>query len=499
MSWFILPTELQLIVLEHLAQLEFQNRIEHKPNAPYSTGTSLSKYVAVSEQWQEFFEPRIMDTLHIGRHDIKMFAHVFRVERRREYLRQIALVIRLPDGVPPFRMMEDSKESFIVDLVLQADLVDFANMYGLPPSSGEVRNNIALMETVYALLVQLSRWKAKHVRRGGIGLELLADSQSSWQVIASQLTAFQRPIDFNGRSISSVEQQWTIDAAMDNFFLSLDFETEHYQGPALEMPKVGVITSLSIMRRSTRRFGCSMLAELMGDLPALKHLVWEIEPMRSQSLESWFQDYLTEVARGGPRRMDSIQIVHLQPHIKYLRLNPDAPLIPSLSSNLADRAQYLQHLCISYPIDAFQFFKKAVRGKYPTLRSLTVWSKQRIVERAPSTSHDLLRLVSRALFRMSNMQFLAVYNMGPSSAGLFTYDASGKFSGHGSLYRLCSSWHWELSREMRKFLWDSVLQRESRGFTLRGEKLPTEEVKSLISTILEKSEATGRDDKGVGM
>jgi hypothetical protein len=499
MSWSILPTELQLIVLEHLAQLELQNRIEHKPNAPYSTGTSLSKYVAVSEEWQEFFEPRIMDTLHVSKHDIKMFAHVFRIERRREYLRQIALVIRLPDEVPPFRMMEDSKESFIIDLVLQSDLVDLASQYGLPPSLGEVKNNIALMETVYALLVQLSRWKKTHVRGGGIELELLADSQSSWQVIASQLTAFQRPIDFNGRSISSVEQQWVIDVAMDNFSFSLDFETEQYQGPALEMPKVGVLTSLSIMRRSKRQFGCSMIAELMEDLPALKNIVLEIEPMGSQSPESWFQDYLSEIVTSGPRRMDSIQIVHLQPNIKYLRLNPDAPLIPSLSSNLADRAQYLRHLCISYPIDAFQFFKRVVRGKYPTLRSLTVWSKQRIVERAPSTSHDLLRQAIRALLRMPNMQFLTVYNMGPSSAGLFNYDASGNVSGQGFFYHLCSSWHWELSPEMHKFLWDFVLQKESRGFTLRDRKLPTEEVKNLISTLLGKSEAMGRGNKDFGM
>jgi hypothetical protein len=499
MSWSTLPTELQLSVLEDLAQLDFQNRIGQKPNAPYSTGTSLSKYVAVSEQWQDFFESRIMDTLHVTRHDMKMFAHVFRIERRRKYLRQIALVIRLPDEIPPFRMMEDLKESFIVDLLLESELVGLASLCGLPSISREVKNNIALMETVYALLVQLSRWKTKHVRRGGIGLELLADKQSSWQIIASQLTAFQRPIEFNGENISPVEQQWLIDAAMDNFSLSLDFETEHYQGPALEMPRVGVITSLSIMRRSKRRFGCSIIAELMGDLRALKHLFLEIEPMRSQSAEDWLQDYLSEIVMSGPRRMDRIQIVYLQPHIIHSRLNPDALLIRSLSSNLADRAQCLRHLCISYSIDAFQFFKRAVRGKYPTLRSLTVWSKQRIIERAPSTSHDLLRLIIRALLRIPNMQFLTVYSMGPSSAGLFNYDASGNFSGHESLYHICSSWNWELSHEIRTFVWDSLLQKESREFALRGERLPTAQVKSLIATILGKSEAMGRDDKGVGM
>ncbi|KAM0247815.1 hypothetical protein ACHAP5_003823 [Fusarium lateritium] len=494
MSWSTLPTELQLMVLGHLVQLDFQDRREHTRNAPYSVGTSLSKYAVVSEQWQDFFEAQTMDTLHVARHDMQKFAYVFRITRRRKYLREIALVIRLPDEIPPFTMKENSKERFIVNLVLQSDRVDFANSQGLPPSWREMQNNLTLMETVYALFFQLSSWKIEHVRRGGIGLELLADSQSLWQVIASQLTAFRRPIERNGRSIGSVEQQNAIDEATDNFSLSLDFGAEVYERPTLEMPKVDVITSLSIMRRSKRRFDSIMILELMEVLPFLKRLVWEMKPMRSHWLESWLQDQLSDAVPGWPRQVDNIQIVHLQPHVKYSRLDPDARLTKSLSSNLADHAQYLRRLSITYLIDAFQFFKKAAKSKYPTLQSLTVWSKQRILERAPSTSHDLLRLVIRTLLRMPNMQFLTVYNMGPSSAGVFDYDASGYSSGHGSLYQLCSSWHWEMGYEMQEFLAAAVLQKESRCSSLAADELPTEEVKNLISTVLERSEAAGRSN-----
>jgi hypothetical protein len=499
MSWSTLPTELQLTVLEHLAQLEFQTRVEHKPNAPYSVGTSLSRYVTVSEQWQDFFEPRIMDTLHVTRNDMETFAHVFRIERRRKYLRQIALVIGLPDEIPPFRMMEEWKESFIIDVLFEADLIDVVNEFELPPGSREVKNNIALLETVYDLFVQLSTWNMEHVQSGGIGLELLADSQNSWQVIAAQLTAFQRQIDFNGQRIGTVEQQWLIEFALDNFNLTLGFEVEGYQGPALQLPTVDVITSLSILRRSKRRFASIMVLELMERLSALEHLFWEMEPMRPQSQEELLQHELSDVVMSWPHHVDSIQIVLLQPHIEWSVLNPDAKLIRRLPSVLADQAQFLRHLYISFPIDAFQFFKRVIRGIRPTLRSLTIWSTQRIVERAPSTSHYLLRLVIRALLQMPNMQFLTVYNMRPSSAGLFNYDASGNLSGHESFYRLCSSWGWEMSHETEKFLSASVLQKESRGVSFKAEKLSTEEVKSLISTVLKKSEAMGRVNEGVGI
>ncbi|KAM0290590.1 hypothetical protein ACHAO9_004952 [Fusarium lateritium] len=435
-----------------------------------------------------------MDTLHVARHDLEKFAYVFRITRRRKYLREIALVIRLPDEIPPFNMMENLKESFIVDLVLQSDRVDFANSHGLSLSWREMENNLTLMETVYALFFQLSSWKIEHVRRGGIGLELLADSQSFWQVIASQLTALHRPIEFSGRSIRSVEQQSAIDDAMGNFSLSLDFGAEVYKRPTLEMPKVDVITSLSIMRRSERRFDSIMVLELMEVLPSLKRLVWEMKPMRSHWLETWLHDQLSDAVMSWPRQVDNIQIVHLQPHVKYSRLNPDARLTKSLPCDLADHAQYLRRLSITYPIDAFQFFKKAIKGKYPTLRSLTVWSKQRIIERAPSTSHNLLRLVIRTLLRMPNVQFLTVYNMGSSSAGLFDYVASGYSLGLEALYQLCSSWHWEMSCAMQKFLSAAVLQKESRCSSLTAEELSTEEVRSLISTALERSEAAGRSN-----
>lgn len=499
MSWSTLPTELQLTVLEHLAQLEFQTRITHKPNAPYSIGTSLSRYVTVSEQWQDFFEPRIMDTLHVTRNDMETFAHVFRIERRRKYLRQIALVIRLPDDFPPFRMREEWEESFIIDVLLEADLIDVVNRFGLPPGSREVKNNVALLETIYDLFVQLSTWNMEHVRSGGIGLELLADSRNSWQVIASQLTAFQRAIDFDGHSIGTAEQQWLIGFALDNFNMYLGFEVGGYQGPALELPTVDVVTSLSIMRRSRRRFDGVVVLELMERLPALKHLVWEMEPMRPQSREELLQHHLSDAVMSWPHHVDSIRIVLLQHHIEYPRLDPDTKMIQRLPLMLADQAQFLRHIYISFPIDASHFFKRVVKGIYPTLQTLTIWSTQRIVERAPSTSHYLLRLVIRALLRMSNVQFLTVYNMKSSDAGLFNYDASGNLSGHGSFYRLCSSWGSEMSDEMDEFLSASVLQKENRGASSKVEELSTKEVKSLISAVLKKSEAMGRVNQGVGI
>ncbi|KIL88737.1 hypothetical protein FAVG1_07985 [Fusarium avenaceum] len=492
MSWSTLPTELQVTVLEHLAQLEFQTRIEHKPNAPYSIGTSLSRYVTVSEQWQDFFEPRIMDTLHVTRNDMEMFAHVFRIERRRKYLRQIALVIRLPDDCPPFRMREEWKESFIIDVLLEADLSNVVNTFGLPPGSREVKNNVALLETVYDLFVQLSTWNMEHVRSGGIGLELLADSRNSWQVIASQLTAFQHSIHFKQQSIGVAEQQWLIEFALDNFNMYLGFEIEGYQGPALGLPTVDVVTSLSIMRRSRRRFDSVVVLELMERLPALKHLVWEMEPMRPQSREELLQSQLSEAVMSWPRHVDSMQIVLLQLHIEYPRLHPDAQLIQRLPSMLAGQSQFLRHLYISFPIDGSHFFKRVVKGICPTLQTLTIWSTRRIVERAPSKSHYLLRLVIKALLRMPNMQFLTVYNLESSKAGLFNYDASGNRSGRGSFYQVCSSWAWEMSEEMDESLSASVLQKETRGVSVKAEELSTKEVKRLISTVLKTSEAMGR-------
>ncbi|KAI6777200.1 hypothetical protein HG530_001145 [Fusarium avenaceum] len=492
MSWSTLPTELQLAVLEHLAQLEFQTRIKHKPNTPYSIGTSLSRYATVSEQWRGFFEPRIMDTLHVTRNDMEMFAHVFRIERRRKYLRQIALVIRLPDDCPPFRMREEWEESAIIDVLLQADLIDVVNRFGLPPGSREVKNNVALLETVYDLFVQLSIWNMEHVRNGGIGLELLADSRNSWQVIAPQLTAFQHAIDFDGNIIGTAKQQWLIEFALDNFNMYLGFDVEGYQGPALELPMVDVVTSLSIMRRSRRRFDSVVVSELMARLPALKQLVWEMEPMQPQSREELLQFQLSEAVMSWPRHVDSIQIVLLQHHIEYPRLNPDTKLIRPLPLMLADQTQFLRHLYINFPIDAFYFFRRLVKRIFPTLQTLTIWSTRRIVERAPSMSHYLLRLVIRTLLRMPNMQFLTVYNMESSEAGLFNYDTSGNRSGRGSFYQVCSSWAWEMSEEMDASLSASMLQKATRGVSVKAEELSTKEVTSLISTVLKTSEAMGR-------
>ncbi|RSL56239.1 hypothetical protein CEP54_008937 [Fusarium duplospermum] len=400
MSWPRLPFELRRDILTRLAETESHN------------GRTLTGYAMVASEWQPIFEKVTFKSLRFKASESESFAAMFRVKRRRAYLRKIDLALELPQHSHLKQNVFGGtrEDRTIGQMTIMARRGAGANRCLRGLERQQKQNNMAFAQAIRFLFGQLATWRKEHINREGIALEIIADSMSYWQRTETRIRRraglvvvyFNDLLEIQPMPISPLTWERCLDAAKSDFHFSLELDSQ----TARLLPRVQAITSLLISRKSIRHFDPRGIGDIMRCLPALTTFMWEVRPRAHWKMKHTFDDDLSKAISSWPSLLNGIRITQLQP----LRSHPrPSPYLAELGSGLAHRCQLLTRLSINYCIDAFTFFR-ATTHQCHNLQHLVIRSEQMIIDELPGLNSHLISMAVGAVHRMPKLRFLALYS-----------------------------------------------------------------------------------------
>ncbi|KAJ3465081.1 hypothetical protein MRS44_005739 [Fusarium solani] len=469
MSWSKLPCELRHDILTRLAEVESRN------------GKTLTGSATVATEWQPIFEKSIFKNLRIKASELESFQAMFRVQRRRAYLREIGLALELPQQGHLRRNVlgRTSQDRAIGQMVITARQGAGANRHLPGLERQQKENSMAFTHAICALFGQLATWRRYEVYREGIALEIIADSMSYWQKTVTRVQRRTNPVviyvgdgwEFQPATIPPWMWEKCLDAAKSDFHFSLELDFRDVR----LLPRVQAITSLLISRRSVRHFEPEGISEIIRCLPALTVFNWEVRRRAHWKMKHAFDEELSKAMSSWPSSLNDIRIIQLQ----HLRSHPrPSPHLAELGSGLACRCRHLTRLSINYSIDAFEFFRAMDQESYG-LRYLVLRSEQMIIDELPGSNSHLISMAVGAVNQMPKLRFLALYNTSSSHVGYFNYEMTDDMP----MLSIRCSWLFEVAEKCLES-WQAILKGDGSGSAKWCiERLPIRRVRFLLSVI----------------
>lgn len=469
MCWSKLPCELRHDILTRLAEVESRN------------GKTLTGYATVATEWQPIFEKSTFKNLRVKASELESFQAMFRLQRRRAYLREIGLALELPQHghLKKHILARTSQDRAIGQMVTVTRRGAGANR-PLPGLERQQRqNNAAFTEATCALFGQLAMWRRDEVHREGIALEIIADSMSYWQKAVRKVHRRTNPVviyvgngwEFHPATIPTWLWEKSLDAAKSDFHFSLELDSLH----ARLLPRVEAITSLLITQRSVRHFEPEGISKIIRCLPSLTVFNWDVRRRAHWKMKHAFDEELSKAMSSWPSSLKDIRITQLQ----HLRSHPrPSPHLAELGSGLACRCRHLTRLSINYSIDAFEFLRAMDQECYG-LQHLVLRSEQMIIDELPESSSHLISMAVEAVQRMPKLRFLALYSTSSSHVGYFSYEMMEEMP----MLSIRCSWPFQVAEKCLES-WMAFLKGDGNGSTKwRIEQLPIRRVRLLVSMI----------------
>ncbi|KAH7166355.1 hypothetical protein EDB81DRAFT_918732 [Dactylonectria macrodidyma] len=427
MSWNSLPSQVRDTILTRLSETERHPR------------HSFSRYATVCKDWQHNFEKVIFSKLRVSASDASSFSRVFRIKRRRKYLQHLGLSLNLPEHeYTPFHGAGGSDEE---KAMAQIYIISHYGHCEFAPSLKlqEKQNNISFTKAIWVLLSVLRSWKRTQVRHG-INLEIIADTKSYWQNMGAKMRRDNGPMaifledsprDSDGQkryrrmTLSPHERTPILVTAQLDFHSSLDFDFLGSPVASVEaLPKVDVVTSLSILQRTVRHFQPGAIGAIIKCFPFLAKITWQSWPLPHYINKDAFSLTLAKTMSCWPASLEEVCLTHVT-FFEYpnrcSRGRHGHNLYPGLfSGELSFLSQRLKRLTVNYTIDAITFLTEAPQ-QWPKLEQLVLRSKQWILDELPLATNEILLRAAFAASGMPSLKLFGLWSANRTKAGCLTY------------------------------------------------------------------------------
>lgn len=437
-TWESFPAEIRLMIWE-----------EYMHNKP----RGWSACACVSKEWQAYFEAHNFRHLELTESCLDEFTEL--EEPRRHHIRHIFLNIELTPEDCTRGLLQDAPETTV------------------PVEPWNV-NVTCRAEAFPKLLRILSRWNDPGA---SLTLELNVWHSSDRGQWFSHLYTGSCPDDvvdqrvrmesmwYNGHhdfDIEGFDRRPSFEAIVA-FFSSLLFTLPG------SFPLVPAVTGLVIRRQMRRRIPPELLGRVLSKLPRLesiKHEGWrDVIPLGYDASA----DMSTLICDELPSQVKTVTIfedfderlwrrVRSKPRHGYLAASPGPN--PNLAKSFAVRSQTLEHLSVSYMIDARHFFDACKTSHtWQRLRSLklsspilTQWADKWQIE-------AMLLRAAAAATNMPQLEDLAIWNSKAGEAAAFYFQRNIKEHRATIIWR--GTWSFAFSKEVvaawRKAATDSCL------------------------------------------
>ncbi|KAI1129425.1 hypothetical protein F5Y10DRAFT_290968 [Nemania abortiva] len=340
-QWKSLPLEVKHMIFEILL---LQPRKRHQ----------ISSYATVSKEWQIFFEKHIFHRLVLRQSQIKKFGQLFQTQgQRRELLRHLWLRIELP--------------KYDLNTSIEYETEPEAN-----------KNDQIVTKAVWQLLEILSSWRGKDAE---LTLELSVNSPSdsqhylvpeyplgegdiyphfekedcTYKGFHAHMSRKRRRRRINAHKIR--ERECQLNRIFDRCF-DLDIETAKIPQHS-QLSRAQVVKKLLIRRQYVCSFSSDALFKIIESLPGLESISLETEPTIMQGLE-----FGRELDRILQSNMSLKSLSIFEGNIGPRRFNRIFSDLLS-GSALAHDSYLLEHLSVSFAVDAGDFFQGFWPGTLP--------------------------------------------------------------------------------------------------------------------------------------
>ncbi|KAF4512571.1 hypothetical protein G6O67_001691 [Ophiocordyceps sinensis] len=357
-AWHFLPAELRVMILERLSLPSHE-----------SFQTTMSRYAAVSEEWQTFFEGKIFHRLILHQSCIADFDMIVR-GRRRHLVKHIWLRVHFPlYDCPKCKSAERTCELTENNEIFTAALCHMLEVLGSWKKEG--RFGLADGGPVLELSMH-SPSDSEHFypdyRLDKHVYPHAHDEDCTDQEYSHQLSCV-RQQGQAARSQAGDDFSWpdpTLDEAKLRLFgtdIVLDFGC-----PGLvetkRLPVAETVKGLLIRRQHLRGLGPKTLFDILECLPGIESMTFEHWRPCHPNLELCRQVGLADCLRW----VNALKNVSIfEGHDIPFHGQGKRDLLPSLGWTLADESQSLEHLSVAFVTDAKDFFQDYWPGHSPVV------------------------------------------------------------------------------------------------------------------------------------
>ncbi|KAK5989002.1 hypothetical protein PT974_10500 [Cladobotryum mycophilum] len=440
--WGSLPAELRTMILEWTATISKE------------TKCPLAGYASVNQEWRDFFEPLTFRSLRLLPTCLDEFDRIVRDAKRRQHVRHIW-----------FRYnrrcrCENRSFRFLEPVNMHAFAAGIIHLFHILESwTGRDRS-----ENAPLLTLELSAFAAidpDHSMKDSVPEEIEGvDLENDKDVRAALYRKHPAAL------IHRPEAQFS-EWERKSYYLSPS-RTDPF--PAGPLPKVRAVNLLVIRRHTHSVFFAPFLKTIIPALPCLVSLTYE--PWRkhpsSQEVESALLSQIISILPSCFRGL-----VIFEDHSETYRGHGTPRVYTDRCSALAQqlsRVGNLKHLCVSYAIDAKDFFADfyttsttSASREWGKLETLTLTSNLIRLDESPDSITRLLLAAGRAAKNMPNLKGLEIYNVHDLDGGVFRFRVTDEVT----VVSWVSSWKFELSEEAIQPWREMYEQSRSQSFEVR--------------------------------
>ncbi|RFU32598.1 hypothetical protein B7463_g3736, partial [Scytalidium lignicola] len=393
MSWELLPLEIRLVTLELI----------------FCNGDTAA-YATVSQEWQRFFEPKHFERVVLSQCRIKAFAQVVQGPKRKA-----GLTLELSAYSP-----SDSKH-FFRDLRLDHDPYrEPSKNFILFPDSKPIEHKFN------------DRW---HLWRQGHRVPISQDEEN---YLIHGITRLQ------GRGFYFKPPPEGL--PNDN-----DDRPPHSASEYL--PKVDVVTSFLFRRQYYRHIHPDGLSQLFESLINLQHIIYEPPKVLYSDNSKRYQFVFERWLPTTLRKLTIYESHDERDESKHFSDSSGLLLprssTPALGLALAKASRPLEHLSVSFIVDAKHFLAFISKRRFPfssingqendwhwaNLTSLVLTSKLLAPNQTPSVANDLLLAASVAARSMPVLRVMEIWNGKNKVRTLSSLGCEDDDLEHGCIFR----------------------------------------------------------------
>ncbi|TEY62241.1 hypothetical protein BOTCAL_0165g00010 [Botryotinia calthae] len=437
-SWEGFPLEIRLAVLKELMQ----------------DGCSLADFATVSREWQKIIEAHNFSRIKLTSARLADFGQM--LHRNRSLVRYIWLCLELQEYDCTGCDSQDPESwclSYIENTLITTGILNlFTTLSVWEPGS-----SLLLEISVYSPS-DLEHWFKYLTFEPDDAFDMFDRNQHT------KTSMLVRPTDHHhgwiAGSRNSIPSYIAIEKVFADIFGETPFDNEEQETQWWQqLPLVPVITGILFRQQNRRRWRPTTLRHMFALLPRLQEIHYE--PWRE-----WFDAQQKWIDPNFQLLFESLSCAQLQRLIIFENFDQTYPasyrtdcdpmriLSSSISRALANASLKLEHLSLSFMVEASHFFKaRELSWKWPNLTWLALTSRLLIPQELPAELDDMLQAAAAAAMNMPNLEIMEIWNGKKGLAMLFRYQR-GK-QGRPAVITCKGTWELNL-RPLVIQAWDSV-------------------------------------------
>ncbi|KAF4955242.1 hypothetical protein FSARC_11915 [Fusarium sarcochroum] len=455
----IIPTEIQLNILAWLTKSHW-NPNESKPR--------LSNYARVCKGWQSIVEQESFRHLTLHASDIECFERHVRPHRR----------------------------GYVKHILLEICIEDCYDRRPLNPGYTDRKNSTTFTLAVWRLWQVLVTWKDHRLT---VELGILSSFERRLASLHNEENYWPKPWSLaqdQGGNLSMIPHidhlaTFNLPPTDGMFIIGWNWQRSGLLGRApvefnsntllgRDLPKVEVIARLLIRRRYFCNVSPNTLAQIFGSAPYTEviHVErWCYGMGRRDSEWDEHSENLVHALSPSLKRFSFFEEYSTPYHQRSGRM-----VLPRsntrLLNSLTETGRHLEHISISFAIDAQDFFLPQQQLDFSLLITLALTSET-MTSRSAVMVNELLGNAARAVKKMPKLKLLEIWNYKTGETGIFVYeklDRCSEITWQGT-------WDFQISQEVKDTWWEVLADSDGDIFELsvRHVTLELDQLTSLAS------------------